>query len=231
MTSVLIVGSGNVANHLLNAFHSLKDLSVSQINSRNFTSIPSADITIIAVSDDAIGEVSSKINNPFVVHTSGSVSMSELQNNTRKGVFYMLQTFTKDKPVNFEEVPFCLEATTENDLKTLETLAKLLSKKVYFINSDQRKALHVAAVFANNFTNHCYQIADEICKIHQVPFEILHPLIQETALKIKVLSPKEAQTGPAIRNDHQTIQNHLHLLDSHQQEIYKILTKSIQDGH
>lgn len=231
MISVVIVGNGNVANHLLQVFQTVKDLSVLQINSRNLTNIPTAAITIIAVSDDAIAEVSSKITNPFVVHTSGSVSLSALQNNTRKGVFYMLQTFSKDKPVNFQDVPFCIEATNENDLKTLETLAKLLSEKVYFINSEQRKALHVAAVFANNFANHCYQIADEICKTHQVPFEILHPLIQETALKIKVLSPKEAQTGPAIRNDQQTIQNHLLLLDSHQQEIYTILTKSIQDGH
>lgn len=231
MISVVIVGNGNVANLLLQVFQTVKDLSVLQINSRNLTNIPTAAITIIAVSDDAIAEVSSKITNQFVVHTSGSVSMAALQNNTRKGVFYMLQTFSKDKPVNFQEVPFCLEATNENDLKTLETLAKLLSQKVYFINSEQRKALHVAAVFANNFANHCYQIANEICKTHQVPFEILHPLIQETALKIKVLSPKRAQTGPAIRNDQQTIQNHLLLLDSHQQEMYTILTKSIQDGY
>lgn len=231
MISVVIVGNGNVANLLLQVFQTVKDLSVLQINSRNLTNIPTAAITIIAVSDDAIVEVSSKITNPFVVHTSGSVSLSALQNNTRKGVFYMLQTFSKDKPVNFQEVPFCLEATNENDLKTLETLAKLLSQKVYFINSEQRKALHVAAVFANNFANHCYQIANEICKTHQVPFEILYPLIDETARKIKVLSPKEAQTGPAIRNDQQTIQNHLLLLDSHQQEMYTILTKSIQDGY
>ena len=173
MISVLLVGNGNVANHLLKVFQTVKDLSVLQINSRNLTNIPTAAITIIAVSDDAIAKVSSKITNPFVVHTSGSVSLSALQNKTRKGVFYMLQTFSKDKLVNFQEVPFCLEATNENDLKTLETLAKLLSEKVYFINSEQRKALHVAAVFANNFANHCYQIAEEICKIHQVPFEIL----------------------------------------------------------
>ena len=231
MISVLLVGNGNVANHLLKVFQTVKDLSVLQINSRNLTNIPTAAITIIAVSDDAIAKVSSKITNPFVVHTSGSVSLSALQNKTRKGVFYMLQTFSKDKLVNFQEVPFCLEATNENDLKTLETLAKLLSEKVYFINSEQRKALHVAAVFANNFANHCYQIAEEICKIHQVPFEILYPLIEETARKIKLLSPKEAQTGPAIRNDQQTIQNHLVLLNLHQQEMYTIMTKPIQDGH
>lgn len=231
MISVLLVGNGNVANHLLKVFQMVKDLSVLQINSRNLTNIPTAAITIIAVSDDAIAKVSSKITNPFVVHTSGSISLSALQNKTRKGVFYMLQTFSKDKLVNFQEVPFCLEATNENDLKTLETLAKLLSEKVYFINSEQRKALHVAAVFANNFANHCYQIAEEICKIHQVPFEILYPLIEETARKIKLLSPKEAQTGPAIRNDQQTIQNHLVLLNLHQQEMYTIMTKSIQDGH
>lgn len=230
MISVLIVGNGNVASHLLNAFSSSKNVNVTQIGSRNLNEVPSADVTIIAVSDDAIAEVSSKINNNFIVHTSGSISMNSLRNNTRKGVFYMLQTFTKDKKVNFSNVPFCIEAETESDLHLLETLSKVIGKHIYKINSNQRKAIHVAAVFANNFTNHMYKLASDICIDNNVPFEILQPLINETSEKIKSLSPKKAQTGPAVRGDKTTIKNHLNLLNNHQQSIYKILTNSIQNG-
>jgi predicted short-subunit dehydrogenase-like oxidoreductase (DUF2520 family) len=123
-----------------------------------------------------------------------------------------------------------LEAEHINDYKVLEKLAKSIGKKIYSINSEQRKTLHVAAVFVNNFTNHLYKIGNDICKENKVPFEILQPLIKETASKIEHLSPKEAQTGPAIRNDKKTIQNHLNLLNQNQQKIYKTLTKSIQNG-
>ena len=230
MVSVLIIGNGNVATHLTNAFLKADMIAITQINSRELENIPTADITIIAVSDDAIAEVSSKIKNSFVVHTSGSVSINSLKNNTKKGVFYPLQTFSKEKKVNFKKIPFCIETKNEKDYLLLETLAKSIGEKIYRINSDQRKSLHLAAVFVNNFTNHLYKIGNDICNIHNVPFEILHPLIKETADKIKTLSPKEAQTGPAKRNDLKTIENHLHQLNKNQQEIYKILTKSIQNG-
>jgi predicted short-subunit dehydrogenase-like oxidoreductase (DUF2520 family) len=230
MISVLLVGKGNVASHLKTAFLNADTIRVTQISSRQLEIIPQADITIIAVSDDAITEVSSKIKNNFVVHTSGSVAMNDLKNNSKKGIFYMLQTFSKDKIVDFSEVPFCLEAEHIEDYKLLEKLAKSIGKKIYSISSKQRKTLHLAAVFVNNFTNHLYKIGNDICKENKVPFEILQPLIKETASKIEHLSPKEAQTGPAIRNDKKTIQNHLNLLDQNQQKIYKTLTKSIQNG-
>ena len=230
MISVLLVGKGNVATHLYNAFNPINEIKVIQISSRGLTRVPQADVTIIAVSDDAIAEVSSKITNNFVVHTSGSVSLSDLRNTTKKGIFYMLQTFSKDKKVDFNEVPFCLEAENENDYKLLEMLAKSIGKKVYNINSEQRKTLHVAAVFVNNFTNHMYKIGNDICKENNVPFEILQPLIKETASKVAHLSPEKSQTGPATRNDQKTIKNHLNLLDSNQQKIYKVLTKSIQNS-
>jgi predicted short-subunit dehydrogenase-like oxidoreductase (DUF2520 family) len=230
MISVLLVGKGNVASHLKTAFLNADTIRVTQISSRQLEIIPKADITIIAVSDDAITEVSSKIKNDFVVHTSGSVAMNDLKNNSKKGIFYMLQTFSKDKTVDFSEVPFCLEAEHIEDYKLLEKLAKSIGKKIYSISSKQRKTLHLAAVFVNNFTNHLYKIGNDICKENKVPFEILQPLIKETASKIEHLSPKEAQTGPAIRNDKKTIQNHLNLLDQNQQKIYKTLTKSIQNG-
>ncbi len=107
----------------------------------------------------------------------------------------------------------------------LETLAKSIGNKIYPINSEQRKTLHVAAVFVNNFTNHMYKIGNDICIENNVPFEILQPLIKETASKIKELSPEKAQTGPAIRNDKKTIKNHLNLLNKNQQKIYKIINK------
>ena len=230
MISVLLIGNGNVATHLKNAFLNADAITVKQISSRKLENIPNNDVTIIAVSDDAIAEVSAKIKKGFVVHTAGNVSLDFLQNNGRKGVFYPLQTFSKDKKVNFDTIPFCLEAEHETDLVLLEKLAKSIGKKIYHINSEQRKSIHVAAVFVNNFTNHLYKIGNDICFTNNVPFEILQPLIQETAHKVLELSPEKAQTGPAIRNDKITIENHLKMLNKNQQEIYKILTKSIQNG-
>ncbi|MEN8857400.1 MAG: DUF2520 domain-containing protein [Flavobacteriaceae bacterium] len=229
MISVVIIGSGNVATHLAATFLKVDTIVMTQINSRNLNSIPPADVTIVAVSDNAISEVSSKITNSFVVHTSGSVALEALKNTGTKGVFYPLQSFTKDKEVDFTRIPFCLEAENKDDLSKLETLVSILNGKIYHINSEQRKSIHVAAVFVNNFTNHMYTIADDICKQYNVPFEILTPLIEETSLKIKNLSPKEAQTGPAKRNDTETIQNHLNLLSKAQQDIYLKITQSILD--
>ncbi|CAM1360335.1 conserved hypothetical protein [Tenacibaculum sediminilitoris] len=248
MIKVVIIGGGNVATHLANAFSKTNEVSLVQMYARNIEQIQhlkevtpitnsielltKADVYIIAVSDDAIGDVSRKIEqkNGLVVHTSGSVAMQSLQNTGRKGIFYLLQSFSKDKEVNFDEIPFCLEAENEEDLQLLETLAKSIGKKIYRINSEQRKRLHVAAVFVNNFTNHMYKIGADICNEYQVPFEVLQPLIKETAQKITELSPDAAQTGPAKRNDQKTIQNHLALLNAEQQEIYKLITKSIQQN-
>ena len=248
MIKIAIIGGGNVATHLANAFSKTKEVALVQMYARNIAQIEhlkhqtsitnsldllvDADIYIIAVSDDAIGAVSSKIDkkNSLVVHTSGSVAINSLKNNGRKGVFYLLQSFSKDKNVNFDEIPFCIEAENKQDLVLLESLAKSIGKKIYSINSEQRKQLHVAAVFVNNFTNHMYKIGADICEKHLVPFEILHPLIQETSAKITELHPKDAQTGPAKRNDQKTIKNHLDLLTEKQQEIYQLITKSIQQN-
>jgi|TARA_B110000908_G_scaffold87745_1_gene104665 predicted short-subunit dehydrogenase-like oxidoreductase (DUF2520 family) len=231
MISVLIIGNGNVASHLVKAFLKVDAFHVTQLNSRELNNIPKATITILAVSDDAIAVVSAKVKNALVVHTSGSFPLEGLKNTTRKGVFYMLQTFSKEKEVDFATVPFCLEAENKEDYLLLETVAKAIGVKIYTINARQRKALHVAAVFVNNFTNHLYKIGNDICEEHQVPFEILHPLIQETSEKIKTLSPEKAQTGPAIRNDDKTIENHLELLEKKQQLIYKLITQSIKNGN
>ena len=143
MISVVVIGKGNVGTHLYKALLNADKVEVTQINSRNLKEIPNADVTIIAVSDDAIAEVSSKIKNSFVVHTSGACAIKELKNKHRKGVFYMLQTFSKNKEINFHEIPFCLEAEEQEDLLLLKELAKTIGNKIHDVNSKQRKSLHV----------------------------------------------------------------------------------------
>jgi predicted short-subunit dehydrogenase-like oxidoreductase (DUF2520 family) len=145
-------------------------------------------------------------------------------------VFYPLQTFTKGKRLAYDQIPFCLEAENEDDYILLTALAQSVSPAVYRISEDQRKALHVAAVFVCNFTNHLYQIGNDLCDEHQVPFAILQPLIAETAAKIETLTPQQAQTGPALRGDTATLNRHLAALtDATQKQLYQLLTKSIID--
>ena len=245
MISVVILGSGNVASQLIKAFLKIDTINLKQVYTRNqedintlkdsidttndISLLKQADVTIIAVSDDAISSISSHIKNSFVVHTSGSVDMKSLNNIGRKGVFYPLQSFSKKKKVDFKNIPICLESETNEDLQKLEELVSLLQSKSYILSSHQRKKIHVAAVFANNFSNHMYTIANEICEKYNIPFDILHPLIEETSNKIKNLTPEKAQTGPAKRNDAETIENHLNLLSEKQQEIYLKITQSIQE--
>lgn len=247
MIRVSILGSGNVARHLLHAFLEIEDAQVVQIIGRNknalqyfrgqtvtasdFTKILDSDVFVIAVSDDAIASVSEYLKDKkgLVVHTSGSVSMDALSRCGRYGVMYPLQTFSQDREVDMRSVPFCLEAHDEADLNFLKELAGRISGKVYEVDSDQRKALHLAAVFVNNFTNHMYHIGKEICDAKGLPFEILQPLIRETVNKIDQLSPFDAQTGPARRGDSETIKKHLgQLKNSGHGEMYEILSGSIQ---
>lgn len=250
MIKVTIIGSGNVAQHLITAFNKSNEIEVLQVFSRtkedisqhidsskitsDYDSLSESDIYIIAVSDSAIAEVSSKLpfKNRFVVHTSGSVPLENLDSKNKRGVFYPLQTFTRNKEVDFSMIPTCLESEFDDDYTILENIAEAINSRHYLISSDQRKALHVAAVFVNNFTNHLYQLGKDICNEHQLPFEILKPLIAETAQKVQILSPLDAQTGPAKRHDQNTIDRHLALLTNQtQKEIYKILTQSIQHSH
>lgn len=249
MIKVVLIGSGNVTHHLIEAFAKSPIVEVIQVFARqkesvnplfDFNKITSdyddltpADLYIIAVSDDAIAEVSSQLpfENRLVVHTSGSVSINSLDAKNRKGIFYPLQTFTKNKAVDFRQIPICLESENESDYELLKNVAESISNAVFKIDSQQRKALHVSAVFVNNFVNHLYQIGQEICIENNVPFEILKPLLLETANKVMTLAPKEAQTGPAKRYDIKTIKSHLELLSTdNQSTIYKILTQSIQNN-
>ena len=249
MISVVILGSGNVATHLTRAFLKADDINVAQIYSRNVENInylkkktlitddlenlKNADIYIISITDDAIEEFSKslELKGKLVVHTSGSVNMNVLNGNFDKGVFYPLQTFTKASKIKFNKVPICIESSTEKGLVLLEKLASSISKNVYIIDSKQREKLHLSAVFVNNFANHMYQIGNEICEDNNVPFEVLYPLIKETAKKVTKISPKDAQTGPAKRNDIEVMEKQISQLTDHQKKIYKLLSASILKKH
>lgn len=246
MVKISIIGFGNVAQHLAAAFESNPATELVQVYSRKPQTVPApfslkfihdlselafADVYIISVSDDAVAPVAAALGfeNRLVVHTAGSLPMEVLDAKNRAGVFYPLQTFSRNKAVDFHEVPICIEASNSADLQTIESIAKSISNNVYAINSAQRRSLHVSAVFVSNFANHLYKIGSDICEEHGVPFDILKPLIQETAAKIKTLSPQQAQTGPAIRNDRDTITAHLAwLTNDNQKNIYQLLTQSIQ---
>jgi len=248
MKTINIIGLGNVGFHLAAGLKTSSRFRLQQIAVRSLekaenevpkellvtdvNALKPADITIISVTDQAITEVSARIpyGNHLVVHTSGTSDMGILSDKNRKGVLYPLQTFSKGKEINFDTVPFCLEAQQAADLELLRTLASSLSRSVYDITSEQRRSLHVSAVFVSNFANHMYTIGSEICKEHSVPFEILLPLIRETADKVGYMSPKEAQTGPAVRFDEKTLRAHEHFLTNKTyKEIYQLITESIQN--
>ena len=195
-----------------------------------------ADIYIYALKDSAIRSILKKIKMPagIHVHTGGTIPMSEFEGFTaRFGVFYPLQTFTIDKPVDFTNIPICIEASNLDVQNTLLELASLISSKHYLIDSERRKKLHLAAVFACNFTNYMYDISSEILAEAGIDFEIMYPLIDETTEKIKTLTPFYAQTGPAVRMDIKTITRHLNLLSDKRNlvSIYKLLTKEIYKRH
>jgi predicted short-subunit dehydrogenase-like oxidoreductase (DUF2520 family) len=249
MIKVVLLGGGNVAYHLTRKLINTEGIRLIQVYNRtyekiqylksktlitnNLSDLPDADIYIIAISDDVISSFSSNLilKNKLVIHTSGTMALTDLHSQSSKGVFYMLQSFTMDKEIDFDSIPICIEAENKNDLALLKKLAKSLSNRVYEIDSKQRKQLHVAAVFVNNFVNHLYYVGNDICARHEIPFELLHPLILETAIKIRDLTPFEAQTGPAKRNDKKIIEKQIPLLDKNQQEIYKLLTQSIYNTY
>ena len=250
MISVIIIGAGNVGTHLFKAFNASENVIVNQWFSRNLKAVDAfknsvsitddisklvdADVYILAVSDDAIKSVSEKI--PFkdrlVVHTSGSVNIYGLDKKHKRGVFYPLQTFSKDAELDFDAVPICIEALQKGDYQILKKLALSIGSKAHKVNPDQRNGLHLAAVFVNNFTNQIYRVAHEITESQGAEFDILKPLILETAKKVQHMSPYLAQTGPAIRGDKKTIKKHLKLLkEQHHKDIYELLTASIQRTH
>ena len=248
MIQLVLLGSGNVAFHLYKAFSTSQRVQVKQVYNRSennldqfdtevttdTSKLADADIYLLALKDDAIPHIASQLQSKkaLVAHTSGSSGLNALEKCERKGVFYPLQTFSRHKPLDYAQVPFCLEANSPKDLDLLKEMAGEISGKFYEISSEQRKKIHLSAVFVCNFVNHLYSIGEKICEQNDIPFEILKPLIMETAKKIGEASPSEVQTGPAMRNDQSTIQAHLEqLTDPQNKQIYQLLTHAIQSFH
>lgn len=246
MIQVNIIGTGNVAWHLAKRFETLPSVRLQQVCGRspvaltpfvdlarktvNIADLKPADVTIIAVSDDVIASISEQIpfSNELVVHTSGSIAMDTLSSKNRKGIFYPAQSFSMEDEVDFKNVPLCLEFENKADKKLLSELALYLSENIHILNSAQRQQLHIAAVFANNFTNYCYTMAKEICDEHRIPFSLLHPLMKKTVAKAMTHNPELMQTGPARRGDHKVIEQHItQLKTENQAELYEAISTSL----
>jgi predicted short-subunit dehydrogenase-like oxidoreductase (DUF2520 family) len=194
----------------------------------------SAELYIMAVSDGALYELNNSIHltNKLIVHTAGSVPKDILKNiSVNYGVLYPLQSLRKEMKYN-EEIPFLVDGNTTETITMIEDFAKTLSSNTSLAGDDERLKLHVAAVIVSNFTNHLYALAADFCKTENIDFNLLAPLIKETAERIKTISPAEAQTGPAARNDVFTLDKHLRLLKDHPRlkYIYLKLTDSIMKG-
>ena len=245
MIKVVLFGSGNVSYHLAKAFRFAKDINLVQLFRKNpkndhffdikipkidsLNEIKNADVYILAINDDQIAAFSKELQfeEGLVVHTSGSISLDQLKCKAHKGIFYPLQTFSINQKLAYETIPLCLETEYTKDMDMLKSLARSISNNVYEINSIQREKLHIAAVFTNNFSNHMFKIAKDICDEHKISFDLLKPLILNTANKINYLDPIDAQTGPAKRNDQKVIQKHLEQLQGDKKKIYSLISKSI----
>lgn len=252
--NISFAGSGNIAWHLAKGLKQ-QGYHISGIWSRDFSHAvkladsceskafqdvkelrDESDLIIIAVADNAIKNVAESIGNyhGIVVHTAGSIALETVRGNFKNaGVFYPLQTFTKEIPVSLKEVPFFIEASSEDVKQILQQLASKLSSNIYEADSRQRLLLHVAAVFAGNYSNFMYTIGEEILKSTDLPIEVLHPLMLETARKAVNGDPKLLQTGPARRNDTVTIEKHMNALASlpDYAELYGLLAKLISKNY
>ncbi len=251
--NISFVGAGNIAWHLATALHK-QGYTIEAIYNRNYDNaaalattlgakaatledLPhtSAHILIIAIADQGIEAVVKRLPlaNMLLLHTAGSVPMQALSvaGHTRIGVLYPLQSFSKTKDVDMRQVPFFIEAAQKEDFALIENVAQSLSPKVMAANSAKRQQLHIAAVFACNFTNAMYGIAAQLMEDKNLDFDWLMPLIQETYQKIEHLHPRAAQTGPASRGDSLTIAKHLSHLAPYpqQQSIYKKLSQYIEN--
>lgn len=248
--NIIIIGAGNVAKHLGTA---LKDIgkNIGQVYSRSEASAnllavqlnaqpivdlknldPDADLYIISIPDSAVKSVVSNISlqNKMIVHTSGSLPIEILQKaSSNFGVFYPLQSISKNVQLNFREIPLCIEASNDETEQALINLAKQLSDHVQAINSEQRKVLHIAAVFANNFSNFMFNVSKDILAKHDLSFDLLKPILKTTFEKAATHDPFSVQTGPAVREDMNILKEHLQFLSNEPdyKEIYELITKLI----
>ena len=236
MAKIAIIGHGNVGHHFANALSFDHHVSiyarnpVPEVNSLSSFKSEGYDFIFFTVPDDAIKKVadSFQTKEAVVVHTSGSRSMQDLQNHERRGVIYPLQTFSKKKQVVFENLQLFLESSAgiENEI---QEIARCISTKTKFMDSADRAKIHLAAVFACNFSNHMYHLADSILSDVNLDFKDIKSLVKETLSKALELDPKTAQTGPAVRNDVSTLALHENLIQEEQvKEIYRMITQSIQ---
>lgn len=249
---IVLIGAGNVATHLGIALHqagyellqvySRSEASASELAARISVGYTcsleeircDADLYIISLKDDVLGELIPRIvkgrEQALFVHTAGSIPMSVFEGHAvRYGVLYPMQTFSKRKELDFSSVSFFVEANSEEDCQCLEALAVSLTPNVIRANSKQRMALHISAVFACNFVNHMYALSARLLEKQGLPFEPMLPLIDETARKVHELCPKDAQTGPAVRNDEKVINKHLAMLEDEPvlHELYEKISKNI----
>lgn len=251
---IAIVGSGRLAKQLATAFFRAgifvsqvyarkadqAQWIASQIGAQAVDDIHAIDIhtscCVLAVSDDAIAEVSEALPpvEGLVVHTSGFRGIHEIDAKHRhRGVFYPLQTFTHGREADFRSIPFFVEAEQQADQTFLLELGNKLSEKVMVSKLSERQQLHLSAVFVSNFTNALYVIGEELLEAEGLDFSLLHPLILETAKKATALNPREGQTGPARRNDRGTIIEHMNMLKNNQEaaEVYTLLTSIIRNKY
>lgn len=234
MKNVAIIGRGNVACHLYEALRDKADVVL--VNPHSLDNLPAnPDIILISVKDDAIPEIVRKLRpgSYILAHTAGSVSVSTLAGPTpHTGVLYPLQTFTKNQTLDYSEIPIFLEGSDPSTLQELETLASLFSKDIRHADSEARRHLHLASVFACNFSNALAAIAADILKDSGISFDAILPLMKQTIKKLETLTPREAQTGPAIRNDRKVIDAHINMLNDNPeaQQIYKNISNFIQNS-
>ncbi len=249
MKKVIFIGAGNLATQLSKTLQE-HGYEIVQIYSRSITNAKilgellsceytdnlsqikdAADLYIFSVKDTALQDCIRHIkpNNGLWVHTAGSIPITVFEPHIKRyGVLYPLQTFSKNKRVDFTNIPFFIEANSGRDLQLLTDIASNISQNVRTISSEQRKYIHLAAVFACNFTNHLYAISEKLLQEQGLPFDILLPLIQETADKVKGMSPVAAQTGPAVRYDENVMHKQLSLLkDERLKDIYQLLSQNI----
>ena len=244
------IGAGNLATHLSKVLQN-KGFRITQVYSRTeisakkladalsvnyLTSVDkidlNADVYFVAIKDSVVHEVLSKINfgNKLVIHCSGSLPISALESYSENiGVFYPLQTFSKSRDMDFSEIPIFIEANSVKNEELLLQIAHKISNSVTVFDSEKRRVLHVSAVFACNFVNYFYTIAADILKSKNIPFDVLKPLILETAKKVQEMNPEMAQTGPAVRFDESIINSHLFELNDlgDYRQLYKSISKSI----
>lgn len=250
---IVLIGAGNLATHLGKALHAAGHDMV-QVFSRTMQSAETlaslldaepltdmaqvrddADVYIFSVKDSALEQLISQLcggEKKVFLHTAGSMPMSVFRGKAlHYGVLYPMQTFSKQREVDFSIIPCFIEANDEFALKQIEGLAGQISHRVFQLSSEDRKYLHLSAVFACNFANHCYAASQELLQQHGIPFDVMLPLIDETAAKVHGMTPKEAQTGPAVRYDENVIGKQMQLLENQPyfQKIYDCMSKSIHE--